>query len=189
MIKIILLTFFLLAINFLANADVKSQSSKINAKPAYWLQLYRKSNIELLYFGEGGNVNNSYLVKTFKVKSGILGEKPTPLPKLLGREYWLITEKVESFDNPETAPYFLALDVPVTDEEPFGPPSYNECNGQCNWQIPGYFGLHGVNGDLSKLSNENAGSSGCVRHKDEDITYLYYLLEPEKLKIRYYVSD
>jgi len=28
-----------------------------------------------------------------------------------------------------------------------------------------------------------------VRHRDEDITYIYNLLEPEREEIRYYVED
>ena len=66
---------------------------------------------------------------------------------------------------------------------------YTECNGQCNWILPGAFGLHGVNGDLSRLSIENPGSSGCIRHSDEDITYLYNNLDPQKEEIRYYIED
>lgn len=46
-------------------------------------------------------------------------------------------DKVEAVDNPETAPYFLTLDIPVSDEEPFGPAPYLECDGQCNWVLPG----------------------------------------------------
>jgi lipoprotein-anchoring transpeptidase ErfK/SrfK len=156
---------------------------------AHWFILSRKSNIEKLYYGEAGNILESDLVKTFRVKSGVPGQKPTPLPKLLGRDYWLIVDKYETKDNPETAPYFLKLDIPVGEEEPFGPEPYLECEGQCNWQLPGAFGLHGVAGDESRLSDEILGSSGCIRHSDADITYLYNLLEPKQYQIRYYISD
>lgn len=155
----------------------------------YWLELKRKSNLEFLYFGEPGNKDKSNVIKTFQVKTGIPGERPTPLPSLLGREYWLITAKSETKDNPEIAPYFLSLDIPVIEEPPFGPQPYLECSGQCNWILPGYFGLHGVSGDLAKLSEDDPGSSGCVRHADEDITILYNLLNPETEGIRYYIED
>jgi L,D-transpeptidase catalytic domain len=156
----------------------------------YWFMLHRKSNKEYLYRGLPGDVGKSKLVRVFKVKTGIPGERPTPLPKLTGKKYWLIIDKQEEKDNPETAPYFLTLDVPFFDEEPYGPNPYFECGGeQCNWGLPGAFGLHGVNGDESRLSNDNPGSSGCIRHKDEDITYLYNLIDPEKYKVRYYVED
>ena len=101
----------------------------------------------------------------------------------------LLVRLLDAKDNTETAPYFLTLDIPVSEEEPYGPSPYLECNGQCNWTLPGYFGLHGVNGDETKLSDKNQGSSGCVRHSDEDITYLFNLLEPEKEEIRYYIED
>lgn len=81
------------------------------------------------------------------------------------------------------------LDIPFNDEYPYGPTPYNECNGQCNWQLPGSFGLHGIAGDSSKLLAENPGSSGCIRHSDEDITYLYHLLSPEQQEVRYYIHD
>ena len=158
-------------------------------KASYWLLLKRKSNVEHLYYGSAGDGGRSRLVKTFKVKTGVPGDSPTPLPQLLGRRYWLITNKTEAADNPETAPYFLELNVPVTDEPPYGPIPYLECGGQCNWILPGYFGLHGVNGDLAKLSDENLGSSGCIRHSDDDLTYLYNLIDPEKEEIKYYVED
>lgn len=165
----------------------------------HWLLLHRKSNIEYLYKGVPGVKNKSKLVRTFQVKPGIPGERPTPLPKLLGREYWLITGKVETKDDPETAPYFLILDIPYSEEYPFGPTPYLECNGpadaeamagkQCDWILPGSFGLHGINGDPTRLAAENPGSSGCVRHRDEDITYLYNLFNPEENEIRYYIED
>lgn len=173
--------------------NLKKNSSEIagiqEPKPQYWFMLQRQSAIEKLYFGEPGNELNSELLKTFQVKTGSPGKKPTPLPQLVGREYWIIVEKLEAFDNPETAPYFLTLDVPIGEEEPYGPSPYLECEGQCNWELPGYFGLHGIAGDPSKLSTENEGSSGCIRHTDEDITYLYNLLDPSKEEIRYYIQD
>lgn len=155
----------------------------------YWFLLHRESHIEKLYYGNPGDEANSALVKTFPVKTGAPGKKPTPLPQLVGRDYWLLIKKEEAFDNPETAPYFLTLDVPVGEEEPFGPSPYLECDGQCNWELPGYFGLHGIAGDPTKLSEENEGSSGCIRHTDEDITYLYNLLNPEQNEIRYYIKN
>lgn len=161
----------------------------LQTQPTFWMVLHRKSNMEFLYLGKPGQKNQSQLIKTFVVKSGIPGEKPTPLPRLLGRAYWIITGKMESADNPETAPYFLTLDVPVTENWPYGPIPYAECGGQCDWEVPGYFGLHGVNGDATKLSQTNPGSSGCIRHSDQDITLLYNLLDPDKAEIRYYVED
>ena len=155
----------------------------------HWFELHRKSNVEYLYFGEPGDKMQSALVKVFKVKAGIPGERPTPLPQVLGREYWEITGKMEVFENPETAPYFLTLNVPVSEESPYGPSPYLECNGQCDWVLPGAFGLHGVNGDESRLGVENPGSSGCVRHADSDIAYLYNLLDVGKSPVQYYVYD
>lgn len=67
--------------------------------------------------------------------------------------------------------------------------SYLECDGKCNWEIPGAFGLHGVAGDESRLSNLDSGSSGFVRHSDSDITFLYNTLHPEQDEIRYYIED
>ena len=154
--------------------------------PEYWFLLHRKSNIEYFYYGLPGEKTKSTLIKTFKVNTGIKNKKPTPLPQKLGREYWLLKDKWET-KNPETAPYFLMLDVPISDEAPFGPTPYEECNGQCNWETQGYFGLHGVNKDENRLSD--AGSSGCVRHSDQDITYLFNTLELGKNGVRYYIED
>ncbi|MBI2443581.1 MAG: L,D-transpeptidase [Candidatus Levybacteria bacterium] len=167
------------------------------ASALYWMLLERKSNREFLYHGIPGDVTKSKRVRIFRVKTGVPGERPTPLPQLLGREYWFITKKYESSENPETAPYFLELDIPVLDEKPFGPMPYLECqgstlsgsDGQCNWILPGAFGLHGINGDPTRLGDDNPGSSGCIRHKDEDITYLYNVLEPEKHPVKYYIED
>lgn len=162
---------------------VKEQQRK------YWFLLDRSANREYLYRGVPGEKEKSILVRKFLVKTGILGKRPTPLPQLVGRKYWLLIKKA-STDNPETAPYFLTLDIPTPTKEPFGPMPYLECDGkQCNWELPGAFGLHGVNGDDSRLSDENLGSSGCIRHSDEDITYLYNLLDPEKEEIRYYIIN
>lgn len=168
--------------------------------------LERKSNREFLYYGIPGDTEKSKRERIFRVKTGIPGERPTPLPQLVGREYWLITKKYSSDENPETAPYFLELDIPMGEEEPFGPMPYTECVGsefagpnglvstaqrgeQCNWILPGAFGLHGINGDPSRLSDENPGSSGCIRHKDEDIAYLFNLFKPEEKSIRYYIQE
>lgn len=173
---------------YLPKQDSKSQVLSAQTHFNYWLLLHRKSNVEFLFFGEEGKISNSRLIKTFKVKSGIPNERPTPLPKLLGKEYWEITKKYETFEGEETSPYFLELNIPVN-EKIYGPKPYLECNGQCNWVLPGAFGLHGINGEESRLSPEDPGSSGCIRHLDEDITFLYYLLDPEKERIKYYISD
>ena len=167
----------------------ESQVLSENIQRSHWFLLHRASNVEFLYIGVPGDEKKSQLVKKFTVKTGIPGERPTPLPQLVGREYWIVTKKEEATDNPETSPYFITLDVPVGEEEPYGPQPYLECEGQCNWTIPGAFGLHGVSGDVSRLSAENPGSSGCIRHTDEDITYLYHLLDPSKEEIRYYIND
>ncbi|HRN70936.1 MAG TPA: hypothetical protein PLS49_07195, partial [Candidatus Woesebacteria bacterium] len=60
----------------------------------YWFLLYRKSGVEKLYYGQPGNEEQSALMKTFTVKTGVSGKKPTPLPQLVGREYWVIVEKL-----------------------------------------------------------------------------------------------
>lgn len=169
-----------------ANVNGRTVSKK---STNYWLVLHRKSNIEELYSGLPGDRNNSKLVKTFKVKTGRPGERPTPLPQLLGREYWLVVDKYAVPDDPETAPYFLTLDIPAPDTEPYGPEPYLECEGQCRWVLPGAFGLHGTANEPGRLSNDDPGSSGCVRHSDKDITYLYNLLKPDKEEIRYYIED
>lgn len=163
-------------------------SAKIEG--TYWLVLHRKSQTEMLYLGIPGKQEQSSLVKTFRVKTGIPGKSPTPLPSLLGKEYWLITKKEDSSNNPETAPYFLTLNIDAPEEWPYGPTPYTECEGvQCDWGKPGYFGLHGVGGDPSRLSEEDLGSSGCVRHSDTDIAYLYNLLDPQNEEIRYYIEN
>lgn len=187
-LTLLVMLFFSLGILFIQQ-NSKNNPTVLSAtvEDKYWLLLHRKSNQEFLYHGVSGNLNQSSLIKSFKVKTGIPGEKPTPLPKLLGREYWIITDKVDSSENLETSPYFLTLDIPVTEEEPYGPENYPECEGGCNWEIPGAFGLHGVNGDLSRL--EGDGSSGCIRHTDEDITYLYNILDPQKNEVRYYIEE
>lgn len=172
--------------NFSSQKQLGLEAQK---EQTHWLLLHRKSNKEELYKGLPGDKTKSALIKTFRVKTGIPGERPTPLPQLVGRKYWVITEKHPELQSPETAPYFITLDVPAPTSDPFGPMPYEECNGQCNWVRPGAFGLHGVNGDESRLSEENPGSSGCIRHTDQDITYLYNLLNPQKEDIRYYVED
>lgn len=164
----------------------------VNPQPpqqSYWFMLHRKSEKEILYRGVPGEPKQSTVIKTFTVKVGIPGERPTPLPTLFKREYWIITEKHAEPDNPETAPYFITLDIPAPSEPPYGPAPYNECNGQCDWIVEGDFGLHGIGGDKNKLSKTDPGSSGCVRHSDEDITYLYKILDPTKEEIRYYIED
>lgn len=155
-----------------------------------WFLLHRKANKEELFYGLPGDKKESRLLRTFKVKTGVPGERPTPLPQLVGRKYWRIVAKQEELENPETAPYFITLDIPAPTGEPYGPSPYTECGGkQCHWELPGAFGLHGVNGNSEKLSKEDPGSSGCIRHSDEDITYLYNLLDPQKQEIRYYIED
>ena len=165
--------------------DVPQQESRVDR---YWFILNRKSNKELLYKGVPGDTTRSRIVKTFVVKGGIKDQRPTPLPQLVGRRYWNIIAK-EPTDNPETGPYFLTLDIPTSDEWPYGPTPYLECDGQCDWVTMGYFGLHGVGGDPARLSDTDPGSSGCIRHTDTDIAYLYNLLHPHVEPIRYYVQD
>lgn len=152
----------------------------------YWLVLERGENKEYLYHGKPGETHESRLIKEFNVKTGIPGERPTPLPLFFGKDYWKIVKKYPSYDNPETSPYFLELDIPIEDGA-FGPIPYPECSGQCYWELPGYFGLHGINGDDSKLSADDPGSSGCIRHSDEDIAYLYNLLDVNE-GVRYYIN-
>lgn len=195
---LIISLFCVLSFALYLSPSTKSEQT-IASKKSHWFVLHRKSGKEFLYYGTIGEANNSKLVRTFQVKPGISGFSPTPLPSLLGRDYWLVTKKESSANNPETAPYFLTLDVPVTQDWPYGPVPYEECSGpaspsgslggQCDWVLPGYFGLHGINGNASKLSKDDPGSSGCVRHNDEDITYLFNLLNPEKEEIRYYIKD
>lgn len=174
---------------FLRNNFASEKQFMIQGEEKYWLVLHRKSNREELYKGIPGKKEKSILIKTFRVKTGIPGERPTPLPSLLGREYWVITEKHPELQSPETAPYFITLNIPAPSIDPYGPSPYDECHGQCNWVRPGAFGLHGVNGDKTRLSDINPGSSGCIRHTDQDITFLYNLLDPENEEIRYYVED
>lgn len=185
-----LFSFGIFSLYFLSRGDSTDNvlSAATPKKSSYWFLLQRKSNIEMLYNGVPGDEKQSKLIKTFTVKTGMPGERPTPLPQLLGREYWILVKK-EVSENPETAPYFLTLNVPTLDEEPYGPVPYLECNGQCNWVTPGFFGLHGTGDHPEKLSPGDPGSSGCIRHSNADITYLYNLLEPEKEEIRYYMQD
>lgn len=191
----ILLLLVTVAIFLFLRSEETTDIYKVNIDTAttsnnkYWLLLKRKSNKELLYQGIPGDAANSTLIKQFKVKSGIPGERPTPLPEKSGKKYWMIIAKKSSADNPETAPFFLTLDIPVTEKFPYGPVPYEECNGQCNWVLPGPFGLHGVAGNENRLADSDPGSSGCIRHRDEDIGYLYSLLEPDKENIRYYIED
>lgn len=170
-------------------ATPKPEPPEPEKTEAHWFLLHRKSNKEFLYKGVPGDKTESVLVKSFEVKTGTQKERPTPLPHLLGRHYWIVTKKLDTRGEFETAPFFLELNVPVSEFEPYGPSPYTECNGQCNWVIPGAFGLHGTGGDPYKLSPDDPGSSGCIRHSDDDISYLYYTLEPEKEEIRYYIKD
>lgn len=199
-LKVVFLTILIIAFIpvlgfiFNSNRDVKGENIASPVE-SHWFILNRKSGVEILYLGTPGDINNSKIVRKFQVKTGA-SWSPTPLPQLLRREYWKVIKKESSADNPDTAPYFLQLDVPASEEWPYGPTPYEECkdiytgeNIQCDWVQPGYFGLHGVNGNTSKLSAEDYGSSGCIRHRDEDITYLYNLLDPENEEIRYYIKD
>lgn len=174
--------------NFLADEPTQGEILSVSDENEYWLLLKRKSNIELLYHGKPGIESESSLVKQFVVKTGVEGKRPTPLPQLVHREYWLLTNKYSARDNLEIGPFFLKLDIPYSYTPPYGPEPYKECDGQCNWQTPGSFGLHGIAGDNSKLSSEDKGSSGCVRHYDGDIAYLYHIL-PEDKQIKYYIKD
>lgn len=182
-----LITIFAL-LAFIRTSESADETNS-DAGKKYWFILHRKSNTEEFFFGVPGDRNKSETIKIFKVKTGMPGQRPTPLPSLLGREYWLIVDSWEETVDQETKPYFLKLDIDAPSEWPYGPTPYEECSGQCDWVKPGYFGLHGVGGDPSKLSDLDAGSSGCVRHSDEDITYLYNLLNPQEEEIRYYVED
>lgn len=179
----------LLALGLWISSQKPTVLSETRALHGYWFLLYRASNVEFLYFGDPGNPDESRVIRTFQVKTGVPGKRPTPLPQLVGRPYWIVTGKTDTADNPETAPYFLSLDIPYTDDPPYGPMPYLECDGQCSWEVPGSFGLHGVGGDETRLGAENPGSSGCIRHRDGDITYLYHLLDPQTSEIRYYVDD
>lgn len=182
---IILFILIAISVALYKKGSVKGASTQ---KDSYWFLLHRKSNMEYLYIGSPGDKENSALVNTFQVKTGIPGERPTPLPQLVGKDYWTIISKRKATSD-ETAPYFLTLNVPFTSEPPYGPEPYKECNGeQCNWQTPGEFGLHGVNGQPERLTQKDPGSSGCIRHTDEDITYLYNLLDPRREEIRYYIE-
>lgn len=166
------------------------------AEKSYWFVLHRQSLREELYFGIPGNFEDSGAPKrVFDVRVGLPGKKPTPLPQLHGKDYWLITAKKPA-NSDETRPYFLTLNIPY-DSEFAGPEDYYECgpsgNEQCDWIVPGEFGLHGINGVTGRIDGtapENTRwSSGCVRHYDDDITYLYNLLDPYSNEIRYYVQD
>lgn len=191
--KILFLVLFLLSVMTFFSIKLNPtnpQVLSVEKKPQeYWLQLDRKSKKELLFEGIPGDQEHSTLMKEFQVNVGIPNKRPTPLPSLLGRNYWNIIAKTDVKDDPETAPYFLTLDIPFTEDYPFGPTPYNECDGkQCDWVRPGSFGLHGIADTASKLTDE--GSSGCIRHKDEDITYLYNLLDPSTdTPVRYYIRD
>jgi lipoprotein-anchoring transpeptidase ErfK/SrfK len=184
----LLLGLIVIGVMILNSSEEKATVLSSKSHSSYWFLLHRKQNVEYLYYGQAGDREKSTLIKTFRVKTGIPGKKPTPLPQLLDREYWVLTEKRDSKENPETAPYFLKLDIPTSETDPYGPEPYLECDGQCNWELPGDFGLHGIAGNAEKLSEENEGSSGCIRHSDEDISYLYNLLNPLE-EIRYYIED
>jgi hypothetical protein len=58
----------------------------------------------------------------------------------MGMHIWKITAKTAVFDNPETAPTFLTLDVSAPSVASYDPEPYLECNGQCDWVTFGEFG-------------------------------------------------
>lgn len=194
-IAIFLLILALIVISVHSHNSQYTETFRVPENENYWFILHRKSNVEYLYKGKPGNKTESRLIKEFQVKTGVPGEKPTPLPQLMGREYWNLIAEYEVSDDPEIAPYFLTLDIPYTEEYPYGPSPYLECIDQggvarqCDWATPGSFGLHGINNDPTRLSEADKGSSGCIRHTDQDITYLYNLLDPQIDPIRYYVKD
>lgn len=158
----------------------------------YWLLLHRQSNTEELLKGVPGNKSKSTVIKAFSVKTGKPGERPTPLPSLVGKDYWTIEWKRPQAGD--LGPYFMKLNIPYTSLTPFGPEPYTECGGQqCNWKTPGDFGLHGTGGNSEKVNNDGSQdwhwSSGCIRHLDEDITYLYNTVDPRAQELRYYVEN
>lgn len=169
-------------------AYTPTQATQPEDRNQYWFLLRRHSKKEILYLGFPGDEERSKQVAQYNVNPGIPGERPTPLPQLTGRDYWTITQIRPTTDSERSSlgPYFLTFDVPNSFSPPYGPVPYNECDGQCNWVTPGEFGLHGINGDSSKLTD--AGSSGCVRHSDQDITAIYNALNG-KQNIRYYIED
>lgn len=183
------------------NANTQTIDRPTTTPEEYWFILHRKSKREILYKGVPGDISKSTIATDangkqliFKVNPG-RSDRPTPLPQLFGRQYWVLTEKhPESI--PETAPYFITLDIPDGRKAPYyGPSPYKECGTdgkqQCVWgNIAGDFGLHGVGpngGDASRL--DDAGSSGCVRHSSSDIEKLYELLDLSKGGVRYYIED
>lgn len=175
--------------SFLIKNEEKNLSNVNKGGQIHWFLLDRKSGQEELYYGLSGEKENSRLIKTFAVKTGVPGKSPTPLPSLLGKDYWVLVDEWQETENSETGPYFLQLNIDAPSQWPYGPVPYLECDGQCDWVKPGYFGLHGTGGDPTRLSGQDPGSSGCVRHSDSDITYLYNLLDPKNEEIRYYVQD
>jgi len=74
----------------------------IREEKEYWLLLHRKSNKEYVYNGVPGDIMHSELIKTFNVKIGIPGKRPTPLPQKLGYAYWVIESEEKVVGNPET---------------------------------------------------------------------------------------
>lgn len=163
----------------------------------YWFLLKRSTNInapeeEILYFGVPGDTNNSTEIKRNIVNTGIPFDDPTPLPQLAGREYWLINS-VQANPGGTLGPYFISLDVPYSNPQN-GPVPYLECgpsrDQQCQWTLAGNFGLHGISGADGRITD--AGSSGCIRHYDADITEIYNTLTPERINsgtIRYYIES
>lgn len=172
---------------------------------AYWFLLERKSKKETLYQGKPGDRTNSRIIRSFQINPGWPGQTPTPISTKLGIPYWIITTyKTNTADEQKSklGPYFLSLNIPYNDpgnncpingvnKNCQGPTPYLECpdraNNQCYWPVPGEFGLHGVGNSISRLTDE--GSNGCIRHSNDDITYLYNLLSKYNREIRYYTVD
>src|SRR5688572_16212552 len=83
---------------------VSLQSDQQKVAQNYWFMLHRKSKKEFLYQGIPGDLANSTLVKEFQVNVGIEGQRPTPLPELVGRAYWNLIAEYDTAADPETAP-------------------------------------------------------------------------------------
>lgn len=165
----------------------------------YWFLLDRLNKKEYLFQGPVGVRDRKYLVREFTVLPGLSGQTPTPVPSKVTptREYWTfnsatLKSPVGDISN-GGQPGFLKLDIPY-DNSLGGPVPYLECGpsgtSQCNWNTPGAFGLHGVDNNHPLT---DPGSSGCIRHNNTDIQYLYNLLSNvvnnNPNTIRYYIED
>lgn len=182
-----------------------SQETTTPSTDSYWFLLERKSKRETLYQGTPADTAKSKVIRSFQVNPGWPGQTPTPLSTKLGNPYWIITQyKINTTDEKKATlgPYFFSLNIPINNPgrnclvngvatDCQGPVPYLECpdmpGSQCYWPVPGDFGLHGIGNDASRLTNE--GSNGCIRHSNEDITYLYNLLSSYNPEVRYYIVD